>query len=249
LRSGIVGVLAAQVGIRLLRSELVIAEAVFDLALRGNGTPPNAPPVGVIVAAVVGHVSHVAVLSVGVGIVIAGAISATLAHRGVRRRAVGQVHDRRGAGATALVDAPGGVVHGRVVGVVYAAVRVHRGGRGLVDRDHALRRRAMLLRRAVVGAHGRGGRRGGVGRDRLLLPTPDARAHARTMRMDVPSASVVPIVVVRGVIGPPQSSRLVMMMLLLPGRGIVAGLGRARLDLALLPVDDDVSGLARDGRE
>jgi hypothetical protein len=59
----------------------------------------------------------------------------------------------------------------------------------------------------------------------------------------VVSTIIVPMV--GGMVGPPQS-RLMMM---LPGYGIIPGLGSARLDLALLPVDEDVSSLARDGRE
>mmetsp|Transcript_10367 Transcript_10367/g.16671 ORF Transcript_10367/g.16671 Transcript_10367/m.16671 type:complete len:120 (+) Transcript_10367:892-1251(+) len=57
------------------------------------------------------------------------------------------------------------------------------------------------------------------------------------------------MVVVTRRIGPPQARRTVAVVVTVLVMGCIVGLGGARLDFALLSVDDDISCFAWDGRE
>jgi len=59
---------------------------------------------------------------------------------------------------------------------------------------------------------------------------------------------VVPVMMMGGVRTPLSRASAVVVGALMLDDETVGGLGSARLDLALLAVDEDVSGLSRDGR-
>ena len=210
------------------------------------------------------------VLRVGIGIVVpAIAPAGALAHRGVGR-VVRRRDDGRGGGGADAVPARvdvharrGGGVGDRVSrlidGGIAAVVGAHR-------RGHDLRRRG-LLRVIVVADRGRRRRRvefalrarllraaGIAGRVMLLLLLPrgtrggdGAATESRAMGIVTPMI-VVPVMMMGGVRTPLSRASAVVVGALMLDDETVGGLGSARLDLALLPVDEDVSGLSRDGR-
>ena len=252
------------VAIRLLRN-VFVAKAVSNPSLRRRDGRSPRPPSSVGIVGAVGCVPQVmprhhreggndllapvllaGVLRVGVGAVVPVVVPAgALAHRGVGRVVRRRDDARRGGGI-------GGQV-ARMVDGGLAVVGAHRG--------HGLRRRGLSV--IVVALHRSGRRRrvefapsarllraGIVGRDLLRLPRgtrggDGAATESRAMGIVTPI--VVPMMM--GGVRPPLScaSGVVGAMMLANGTAI-DGLGSARLDLALLPVDEDVTGLSRDGR-
>jgi len=86
----------------------------------------------------------------------------------------------------------------------------------------------------------------------LLLPRgtrggDGAATESRAMGIVTPMI-VVPVMMMGGVRTPLSRASAVVVGALMLDDETVGGLGSARLDLALLPVDEDVSGLSRDGR-